>query len=103
MRITESHLRQIIREELSNLSEADVSALPAAQSAIKQFDAEVAKLAGPSNPQKEAQLKAAKKKLATDFKSAGLTDAIGISRQLELAGKSEESVGFANVLVDLQK
>lgn len=103
MRITESQLRKIIREEML-VVEALAAKNPAAIRAIQLFYTESDRLAGPTTPAKSVKLLALQKKLANDLKALGLVDANDIAAQFQYAGYADDSVpGFANELVKMQK
>lgn len=103
MRITESQLRQIIREEMM-IVEAGAAKNPAAIAAIKAYYTESGKLAGPSTAEKSVKMLSLQKKLATDLKLQGLIDAADISMQFQYAGYMGDAIpAFANELVKMQK
>ena len=103
MRITESQLRKIIREEML-VVEALAAKNPAAIRAIELYYAEADRLAGPSTPAKSVKMISLQKKLANDLKTLGLVDASAIAMQFQYSGHMDDGVpGFANELVKMQK
>ena len=90
MRITESMLRRIVREEYSRLSEADGDAAGLCKAfRAKKFGS-------------EAEMQSAKKKLASDLLAAGAKGEDAIRDVLESAGYGDAATSFASELADMQ-
>jgi hypothetical protein len=90
MKITESMLRRIIREEYVKMSEADDGAVTAA----KAFRAKKFK--------SEAEMQAAKKELAASLDAAGAKGEDKIRAGLEGAGYGDAATSFASELAKMQ-
>lgn len=90
MRITESMLRRIIREEYSRLNEANDEAVKL----CKSFSAKDFKT--------EAEMQSAKKKLASDLSAAGAKGKDAIRDALDGAGYGDDAASFAFELAGMQ-
>ena len=91
MKITESVLRRLIKEEYSHMLESDDSA--------KQKI--VAYYASPAKTQEELTIK--NKQLASDLKACGVVGSEKIAAELEKAGHGDDSaLSFAEELAKLQ-
>lgn len=90
MRITESMLRRIIREEISRLNEAEGKGVAAAKAfRAKRFGS-------------EADMQAAKGDLAKSLAAEGVTSKDAIMAALEGAGYGDGAVSFASELAGMQ-
>lgn len=97
MRITETQLRRIIREEYSRMREADDMPIDKAQatSYAKGFRSKKFK--------SEQEMQAAKKSFASELSGAGANTEQEITDALSSAGYGEDADSFALELIDMQK
>lgn len=97
MRITESQLRRIIREEYSHMREADDKPLDKMQATTyaKNFRSKKFK--------SESEMQAAKKSFASELAGAGANTEQEITDALSGAGYGEDADSFAMELMDMQK
>lgn len=90
MKITESMLRKVIREEISRLNETEDAGVTAA----KAFRSKKFKT--------EAEMQAAKSDLAKTLSGAGVNGEDAIMKSLEGAGYGDAAVSFASELAGMQ-
>jgi hypothetical protein len=97
MRITESRLRRIIREEYSRMREADAPALDKTQASS------LAKAFRSKKFKSEQEMQGEKKSFASGLAAAGANSEQEITDALSSAGYGEDADSFALELIDMQK
>lgn len=94
MRITESQLRRIVREEYGHMLEAESTPVGLCKAFKTKQDTRVFKT--------ESEMQAAKKKLASDLSNAGVKGEGQLSTTLADCGYEEGAESFASELASMQ-